>query len=119
VGVCAHAPAAQADVVSVDELTGHEAGAHVVPAAICSHAPRPLQTPSLPQAEATHRAWGSAAPAATLAHVPSPLRLHALHAPQVVAPQQTLSTQLPVPHWVPTVQALPGIILRTQLTPAQ
>ena len=41
------------------------------------------------------------------AQVPLPFRLHAWQAGQLELPQQTPSTQLPVLHWLPAVQATP------------
>jgi hypothetical protein len=57
-------------------------------------------------------------PAATGAHVPAlPATLHARHDPQVAVPQQTPSTQWPVPHWRSAVQAAPCAIFVAQLPP--
>lgn len=47
-------------------------------------------------------------------HVPLPSTLHALQAGQLELPQQTLSTQLPLLHSLPELQATPGP-LRLQL----
>jgi hypothetical protein len=76
-------------------------------------APAPLQVPVLPQTPlAAHWPAGAAVPAAIAVHVPVPLTLHTLQVPQLVLPaaswQQTPSTQAPLMHWLPAVQAVPG-----------
>jgi hypothetical protein len=55
----------------------------------------------------------------TFAHVPAPFRLHALHPPQLATLQHTPSTQLPLPHWLPDVQAIPSPVWLIQVLPLQ
>jgi hypothetical protein len=113
-----HAPAS----VRVVEPAGHEGAEHVVPSACFWHAPAPSHLPFVPHVEAAcvaHTPFGSVTPAATGAHVPAlPATLHARHDPQVAVPQQTPSTQWPVPHWLFAVQAVPCASLGRQLPAA-
>ncbi len=55
----------------------------------------------------------------TFAQVPAPFRLHALHAPQLATLQHTPSTQLPLPHWLADVQAMPCPVWLMQVLPLQ
>ncbi len=71
------------------------------------HLPAPSQTLVTPHPLATPLQRVSVWFAAIGAQVPLPLMLHAWQAPQLAAPQQTPSTQLPVLHWLPAVQATP------------
>ena len=77
-----------------------DAAPHAVPACIDRHAPLPSQVPLKPQGGASAQPpCGSIPPAGTGAHVPAdPTTLHDAHVPQVAAPQQTPSTQLPLSH---------------------
>jgi hypothetical protein len=86
----------------------------------CWQAPVPLQAPVLPQTPLFgQRACGSRVPEPTLAQVPMPFTLHAWQVGQLADPQQTLSVQLPLTHWLPAVQAVPPARLGTQLPPEQ
>jgi hypothetical protein len=86
-----------------------EAGEQVVPSAYFWQPPPPSHLPFVPQVVgswATQVPFGSTAPAIMGEHVPSlPWTLQALHDGQLGDPQHTLSTQLPLPHWLPVVQA--------------
>jgi hypothetical protein len=72
------------------------------------HAPAPSQVLVLPHAAVVLAAQRvSLAPDAIAAQLPAPFRLQAWQAGQLVLPQQTLSTQLPLMHWFPAVQVAP------------
>jgi hypothetical protein len=80
-------------------------------------APAPLQAPVLPQVPlAAQRVCGSAVPLPTLAQVPAvAARLQAWQVGQLVLPQQTPSTQLPLVHSWPAPQVAPEPFLAAQL----
>jgi len=87
-------------------------------AAAWVQAPAPLQVPVLPQVPlVVQRACGSPAPSATFEQVPSPFRLQAWQVPQDPVPQQTPSTQLPLPHSCAAAQTAPLALRATQLPP--
>jgi hypothetical protein len=93
--------------------------AHIVLPGACWHAP-PVQSPVLPHgALAGHRPCGSAVPLVTAVHVPLPVRLQAWQVPHTADVQQTPSTQLPVPHSLPMLQAAPFAFFATQAPAAQ
>ncbi len=71
------------------------------------HLPAPSQTLVTPHPLVTPPQRVSVLFAVIGAQVPLPLMLHAWQAPQLELPQQTPSTQLPVLHWLPAVQATP------------
>jgi hypothetical protein len=81
------------------------AAAHI--AAELAQAPAPSQTLVLPQTVEPPPQPASVVPLDLGAQLPAPFRLHAWHAGQLELPQQTPSTQLPLMHWVPPVQAIP------------
>ena len=82
------------------------------------HAPAPSQVLVLPHAAVVLAAQRvSLAPDAIAAQLPAPFRLQAWQAGQLVLPQQTLSTQLPLMHWLPAPQARP-LALSAQLREA-
>jgi hypothetical protein len=119
-----HEPAAQVPIfVSVNDMLGHEAGAHMVPFAYFWQPPMPSHLPFVPQLGerlSTQTPFGSGVPAPRGAHIPAlPDTLQAWQEPQLALLQQTLSTQWLAldPHWPSRVQGLPGVILRTQLPP--
>jgi hypothetical protein len=72
--------------------------------------PAPSHLPFVPQLVgpwSAQKPAGAVVPCATAEHAPVPERLQAVHAGQVAVPQQTPSTQLPLMHWPPVVQASP------------
>jgi hypothetical protein len=77
----------------------------------CWQVPPPLQTPVLPQVvlPAGQPPWGSATPLATLTQIPDVP--HTWQVGQLATPQQTPSTQLPVAHWIGSLQAAPEAFL--------
>lgn len=83
----------------------------MTPVPAWAQAPDPSQVPVLPHGalvEVGHRPCGSGIPPETFAQVPGlPATLQDSHVPQLGAPQQTPSTQLPEAHWLPAVQAVP------------
>ena len=92
---------------------------HMTEVLACVQAPEPLQAPVLPQVVLTgQRACGSVLPPPTFAHVPGlPETLQAWQVGQLPLPQQTPSTQLPLPHSCPVPQATPLPLRATQLPP--
>jgi hypothetical protein len=73
----------------------------------CWQAPAPLQTPVLPQVPPTGQPpCGSAVPVATLTQTPLPPP-QTWQVGQLATPQQTLSTQLPLPHSIGSAQLWP------------
>ena len=75
----------------------------------------------MPQVEGpstAQNAAGAGVPAATGVHVPTAERLQAWQAGQLAEPQQTPSTQLPLMHWPPVVQARPFVLRAQLLVPA-
>ena len=97
--------------VRTDVAGSHEAGRQGVPGAKSSHEPLPSQVPSVAQvgaAMARQLASGSAPPLGTGWQLPAfPATAHDEQAGQLEAPQHTCSTQWPLMHWVPSVQAPP------------
>ena len=81
----------------------------LVPDPPLRHAPLPSQVPSFPQGglATAQEPCGSVFPAGTGWQEPVPLRLQTWQVPQLAVEQQTPSTQLPLPHSVPTVQIWP------------
>jgi len=116
------APATQAPAplhfdaaVSIEVVASHVAAApHAVPAAMKAHAPLPSQVPSVPQVAAAivmQVARGSAPPLSTGWQLPAlPETAHEEQAGQLASPQQTCSTQWPLMHVVPSVQAPPFLV---------
>ena len=115
------APATQAPAplhfdaaVSIEVVASQVAAPHVVPAAMKAHEPLPSQVPSVPQlaaAIAMQVARGSAPPMGTGWQLPAlPETAHEKQAEQLEAPQHTCSTQWPLMHWVPSVQAPPFLV---------
>jgi hypothetical protein len=79
------------------------------------HAP-PVHVPVLPHGGlARQRPWGSEVPFATDAQVPLPVMLQAWQVPHDEVVQQTLSTQLPVPHSASSLQVAPAAFLATHI----
>jgi hypothetical protein len=116
--VCVQLPLPQLPAsASVDEPLGQAAGAHDVPFGYFWQPPAPSHLPFVEQAGAplsAHMCLGSIVPAAIGVHVPGlPATLHAWHDPQLELPQQTLSTQWPVPHWLSAVHAPPWTVFAT------
>jgi hypothetical protein len=75
----------------------------------CWHPLAPSHLPVLPQGRAApHWPVGAVVPAASGVQVPGDVPAQVWHVPQVVVPQQTLFTQLPLMHWLPAVHAFPG-----------
>jgi len=85
------------------------AAAQLTPVDICVQAPAPLQVPVLPQVPlAPQRACGSVTVLATLAQAPAlPVTLQDWQVGQLALPQQTPSTQFPLPHSWLEKQATP------------
>jgi hypothetical protein len=97
-------------IVRVEPLAGHVAFEQAVPFAYCWQPPAPSQRPLEPQLAApssAQKAAGAAVPAGSGVQAPLPERLQAVQAGQSAEPQHTPSTQLPLMHWVPAVQARP------------
>jgi alpha-D-ribose 1-methylphosphonate 5-triphosphate synthase subunit PhnH len=94
----APAPLQNATGVKVVPLQDADPQVTLVPAWV--QAPAPLQVPVFPQVPlALQRACGSVTVLATLAQVPAlPVTLHAWQVGQLAVPQQTPSTQFPLPH---------------------
>jgi hypothetical protein len=113
-----HAPASVSDVAPAGQL----APEHAVPSGYFWQPPAPSQRPFVPQAAARLSAqtpFGSTVPAATGAHVPGlPVTLQAWHDPHAALPQQTPSTQWPVPHWWSVAQDAPAACLPRHAPPA-
>jgi hypothetical protein len=104
-------------IVSEPEPAGQLAVEQPVPFGYFWQPPAPSHLPFVPQLEAPSSAQklaGAVVPAATGEHEPLPDRLQAWQAGQLALPQQTPSTQLPLMHWPPVVQARP-FALRAQL----
>jgi hypothetical protein len=93
-------PLPEQKAVGVKVVPLHDAAAQLTLLAACVQAPAPLQTPVLPQVPVVpQRACGSLTVLATLAQVPAlPVTLQAWQVGQLALPQQTPSTQLPLPH---------------------
>jgi hypothetical protein len=96
------------------EVPLHDGLPHWTVLGCCWQAPLPLQAPVLPQVPlAPQRVCGSVMLLGTLAQVPRlPATLQAMQVAQALLPQQTPSTQKPLPHsWLerqPTPLALTG-----------
>jgi hypothetical protein len=93
-------PVPEQNEAGVKVLPLHVAAAQLTVLAASVHAPLPLQAPVLPQVPlAVQRPCGSATALATLAQAPKlPATLQAWQRGQLALPQQTPSTQLPLPH---------------------
>jgi hypothetical protein len=108
-----HVPASASAVAPAGQL----AAEHDVPFGYFWQPPAPSHLPFVEQAGAplsAHMCLGSIVPAAIGVHVPGlPATLHAWHDPQLELPQQTLSTQWPVPHWLSAVHAPPWTVFAT------
>jgi hypothetical protein len=101
------------DDAGVNDDPLHTAAAHI--AVELRQAPAPSQVLVLPQGAVVLAAQPvSVEPAAFGAQLPWPFTLHAWQAGQLLLPQQTPSTQLPLMHMPPAVQASP-FVLRAQL----
>jgi hypothetical protein len=113
-----HVPASVSDAAPAVQM----AAEHVVPSAYLWQPPAPSHRPLVPQLGAplsAQASLGSMVPAATGVQVPVlPATLQAWQEPQAALPQQTLSTQWPVPHWLLAVQPRPTPTLAAQLPPA-
>src|SRR5437868_12380989 len=109
------APEQNAAAVKVEPL--QEAGAQPTEVEACVQAPPPLQVPVFPQVPlAEQRLCGSFTLAGTLAHEPAlPEMLQAWQVGQLGAPQQTPSTQFPLPHSWLERQATPLLLTGRQL----
>jgi hypothetical protein len=91
----------------------HEAVPQLVEVEASWQLPAPSQAPVLPQAVVDEqRACGSVVPLPTLTQVPPAPQTWQVG--QLATPQQTLSTQLPVPHWLLAVQLWPELFLGRQ-----
>jgi hypothetical protein len=92
--------------------TGHEGGAHVVPAAYSWHAPWPSHAPVLPQLVAPwslHVPVGSAPFRGTGAQVPADVATaHDMHVPVQAVRQQTPCAQKPLAHSLASPHVAPG-----------
>jgi len=105
VGV-AQLPAPSQYAAGVIVVPLHEAEPHCTLVVACWQLPAPSQAPVLPQGGlAAH--WLEVVPAATAAQVPCPLMLQAWQLGQLLLPQHTLLTQLPLIHWLPIAQLRP------------
>ena len=93
---------------------------HITVVLACVQVPEPVQVPVLPQAVLTgQRPCGSARPPPMLVQVPGlPETLQAWQVGQLALPQQTPSTQLPLPHSCPAPHATPAALSARQLPPA-
>lgn len=80
---------------------------HDVPSVAGRQAPEPLQAPVW-QAASVAPQVASAVPAALFVQVPGVARLQAMQVPHLLLEQQTPSTQLPLVHSVPALQAVPS-----------
>jgi hypothetical protein len=103
----------------------HDSPAQVVPTIHRRQAPAPLHSPSNPHvvdASWAHSLSGSVPPTIGR-HRPSACAVlvlaHAEQPPAQADSQQTLSTQLPLPHSMAPVQAAPCGLIGTQVVPAQ
>ena len=103
----------------------HDAAAHTLPAGQSRHAPA-RHVPSVPQVDAAfaaQRPRGSAVPSVTVPQAPSAPPVSAAEqawqAPAHAVPQQKPSTQKPLAHWSPAVQAAATPCSGTQAPPAQ
>jgi len=112
------APLQNATGVNVEPL--QEADPQVTLVEAWVQAPAPLQVPVLPQVPlAAQRPCGSLTALATLAQVPAlPATLQAWQVPQLAVPQQTPSTQKPLPHSWLARQATPLLLTGRQLPAA-
>jgi hypothetical protein len=117
----AQVPAPEQNVASVPvppaEVPVQDGFPHWTVVGCCWQAPPPLQAPVLPQVPfAPQRACGSVMLLATLAQVPRlPATLQAMQVPQELLPQQTPSTQKPLPHSWLERQATPPALTGRQL----
>ena len=97
--------------VAVVEAGSQAAARQTVPGANIAQRPVPSHVPVVAHVAAGmdgQVASGSAPPAGTGWQLPGfPVTAHDVHATQLADPQQTCSTQWPLMHWVPSVQAPP------------
>ena len=118
----AHAPPEQVPaIVSVAAPAGHVACEQDVPSAYFWQPPPPSHLPFWPQLDGpsvAQKETGAVVPAATGEHAPVPVRLQAWQGAQLVEPQHTPSTQLPLMHCPPVVQARPFFLSAQLLAPA-
>jgi hypothetical protein len=108
-----HVPA----FVSVAPPPGHVAVEQGVRSGYFWQLPPPSHLPVVPHDEvpwSVQNEAGAGVPAATGEQLPLPERLQAWQGRQLIEPQQTPSTQLPLMHWLPVVQVSP-FFLRAQL----
>jgi hypothetical protein len=109
-GVCLQAPAPSQVPIGVIVEPLQDCVPQLVPASTERHAPEPSQVPLNPQGGlGTQAPCVSIAPAGIGLQLPAPpATLQAVQVPQLVAEQQTPSTQLPLSHSVPAVQTCPS-----------
>jgi len=109
-------PLPEQKAVGVKVVTLHDAAAQLTLLAAWVQAPAPLQVPVLPQVPLVpQRACGSVTVLATLAQVPAlPVTLQAWQVGQLALPQQTPSTQFPLPHSWFEKQATPAALTGRQ-----
>ena len=112
-------PLPEQNALGVKVMPLHDAAAQLTPIPIWAQAPPPLQVPVLPQVPlAAQRPCGSVTALATLAQVPAlPVMLQAWQVGQLAVPQQTPSTQLPLPHSWLERQATPLALTERQAPP--
>jgi hypothetical protein len=112
-------PLPEQNAVGVKVVPLPDAVAQLTLAAAWVQAPLPLQTPVLPQVPLPpQRLCGSATVFATLAQVPAlPVTLQAWQVGQLAVPQQTPSTQFPLPHSWLEKQATPVAFTGRQAPP--
>ena len=112
-------PLPEQKAVGVKVVPLHDAAAQLTLVAACVQAPPPLQVPVLPQVPlAPQRACGSVTVLATLAQVPAlAVMLQAWQVGQLALPQQTPSTQFPLPHSWLEKQATPVALTGRQAPP--
>jgi len=110
-------PAPEQNAVAVKVLPLQEAAAQLTEVEAWVQAPAPLQVPVFPQVPlAEQRLCGSLMFTGTLAHTPAlPETLQAWQVGQLEVPQQTPSTQNPVPHSWLERQATPLLLTGRQL----
>jgi hypothetical protein len=112
-------PLPEQKAVGVKVVPLQVAAAQLTLVAACVQAPLPLQVPVLPQVPlAPQRVCGSVTVLATLAQVPAlPETLQAWQVGQLALPQQTPSTQFPLPHSWLEKQATPVALTGRQAPP--
>ena len=112
-------PLPEQNAVGVKVVPLQDAKAQLTLLAAWVQAPLPLQVPMLPQVvPAAQRPCGSVAVLARLAQPPAlPVTLHAWQVGQLALPQQTPSTQFPLPHSWLEKQATPIALTGRQAPP--